>query len=82
MMKIPICGNNPRFDAYAKEHSKTPEEMLEMDREKYPGGCMTGYIIWMSEKRQEFYKVNPGAFIDRYNMVDHKAFDKFLGIGV
>jgi hypothetical protein len=48
---------NPRYVIYAYAHDKrTPEEMGDFDRERYPGGCMTGFILWMDEQWAEFRK--------------------------
>lgn len=69
---------NPRFVAYAKAHGKTADEMLEHDREAWPGGCMCGFILWMSEKKQEFFKVCPEAFVARHMISDQKAWTAFL----
>jgi hypothetical protein len=35
-----------RYIAYANEHGKTPEEMLEFDRNLFPGGVMGGFLTW------------------------------------
>jgi hypothetical protein len=31
---------NPRYAAYAKAHGKTPDAMMEHDRDAWPGGCI------------------------------------------
>jgi hypothetical protein len=67
-----------RYITYAKAHGKTPEEMDASDREEWPGGCMTGFILWISEKHREFYKVSPSNFLDRNHIADQNAWDRFL----
>ena len=37
---------NPRFVLYAKCLGLSPEEAIERDRERWPGGAMTGFILW------------------------------------
>jgi len=43
---------NPRFRAYANAQGRTPAEQLDHDREAWPGGHMTGYILWMADRRR------------------------------
>ena len=46
---------NPKYLAYCKAHGEPdPEAMLERDRVEWPGGCMTGFILWIGEKAREF----------------------------
>ena len=52
---------NPRFLAYCAANGFTPEEMLEHDRQRFPGGHMCGFVLWISEmivkwKREFNYK--------------------------
>lgn len=54
---------NPRYIAYAKTHGRTPKKQLEYDREQYPGGCMCGFILWISKNLREFKKKHPECFI-------------------
>ena len=68
---------NPRYVAYARAHGRTPDAMLEHDREKYPGGCMCGFILWMSKMQQAFYAASPGSFLG-HTICDHAAWDVFL----
>jgi hypothetical protein len=35
---------------YCAEQGRTPEAQDKHDREQYPGGCMTGYILWSNAK--------------------------------
>lgn len=39
---------NPRYVAYAAAHGREPKDMLERDREAWPGGQMVGFMVWMS----------------------------------
>lgn len=63
-------GINPVYVAYAKAHGCTPEDMLEHDSNAWPGGCMCGFMLWVSEQKQKFWKACPSAFLDRYTIND------------
>jgi hypothetical protein len=47
---------NPRYLAYCRAHGRTPAEMLEHDDKEWPGGKMTGFILWLDEQWMEFEK--------------------------
>ena len=64
---------NPRYVAYAKAHDKTPEEMQASER------GMVGFILWIGGQMVEFRKAQPKAFAG-YWIINHTAFDEFLGV--
>lgn len=37
---------------YCSAHGMLPQEMLEHDRKKWKGGCMTGFLLWMSMRKR------------------------------
>jgi len=46
---------NPRYINYCRHHGiADPEEMLAIDREAHPGGCMAGFILWMGTRIREW----------------------------
>jgi hypothetical protein len=45
---------NSRYVAYATAHDKSPEDMLEADAERYPGGKMCGFTLWIQAKWEEW----------------------------
>ncbi len=67
----------PNFVAYAIAHGKEPQQMIDFDSKKYPGGCMTGFILWISEMKTYFYSCHPECFLD-YNIIKIDLWVKFL----
>ena len=51
-----MCGDrfNPRFEAYAKAHGRTPEQQLESDGQRWPGARMLGFSEWIMGKWDEW----------------------------
>lgn len=45
---------NPYYVAYAAAHGRCAEDMAAFDRERYPGGQMAGFILWMSQRWAEW----------------------------
>lgn len=70
---------NPRYIAYAKEHGKSPDDMMAHDKDEYPGGQMCGFMLWISAKLRIFKTQSPKSFLDS-ELHDQKAFDGFLQI--
>ena len=68
---------NPRYLAYCRAHGQMPEDMLEADRKRYPGGCMAGYILWDTDRLREFRALRPECFTFMA-LTDHAAYDAWL----
>jgi len=75
---------NPRYLAYCLAHARTPDEMREADSEDWPGGKMTGFILWMSRRWSQWaklrgYNVEP-ASVHRTVLTNahHADFDAWL----
>lgn len=67
----------PRYLAYCNANGLTPEEQLERDRAAYPGGCMCGYILWISHNLSRFRAHSPSAFLGNA-LHDQDGFTSFL----
>lgn len=50
----PRMSYNPRYEIYARAHGESSTSMLVLDRERWPGGCMAGFQIWISEHWERF----------------------------
>ena len=74
----PRGGYQPRFVAYARYHGRTPAQQLEHDQGQYSGGCMAGFICWISTQLGSFYAKHPEAFVSRDTLRDQEAFTRFL----
>ena len=68
---------NPRFFAYAQiVHGTDCDNALAIDRERFPGGRMTGFITWCCEMVNEWR-----GETKRYGgQLDHEAFDAWLKV--
>lgn len=73
---------NPRYVAYAAAHRVDPATMLQRDREAWPGGHMTGFILWMNTAWKTWFEAtnhprrrDPAAYL---RAADHVAFDTWL----
>jgi hypothetical protein len=47
---------NLRYKIYAKLHNKTIDEMMVFDQERYLGGSMIGFILFIDEMRRKYKK--------------------------
>lgn len=77
-------NTNPTYLRYCAEHGETdPNVMLARDSERYPGGRMAGFQLWVSAKRRAFHALNPGAFYQGSaagGIIDVDAWNRFLGV--
>lgn len=68
---------NPRYVAYARAHGNTPEYQSALDRERYPGGRMAGYLVWVSANWREWH-ADTGRGPLPLTAADHAEFDAWL----
>lgn len=68
---------NPRFANYARVHGNSPVEQLAEDRNRWPGGSMTGFVLWNRERLVEASRAIPEAFC-LGRLVDHETYDAWL----
>lgn len=72
---------NPRYLAYCLASGRSPEEQLEHDRERWPGGCMCGFMLWIG-KQWDAWRAAHGLV--RHAAVlrpaDHASFNRFIGV--
>lgn len=71
---------NPHYLAYADAHDRAPEEQGVHDKKRYPGGCMAGFIVWMSERRREFAADRPEC-VQGDRIIDPAAWTEYLKEG-
>ena len=71
-------SGNPNYVAYARAHGKTSDEMLARDKEMYPGGCMVGFILWISVQHRNFYQAHPECCLGPHVIGDLEAWKAFL----
>jgi hypothetical protein len=76
-------STQPRYVAYCIEHGATnADEMLARDRITYPGGCMAGYIVWISRKWSVWEAANSRTSNDYKTRGDHVSFNHWLAADV
>ena len=68
---------NPRYLAYCRAHGMDPKDMKRIDKERFPGGSMAGYQLWISGKYGEFRTMTHNKKRN-FSAEDYKAFDKWL----
>jgi hypothetical protein len=52
-----MSGWNPYYLAFAATHGRRPAEMVEVEREQWPGGSAAGFILWMSRRWEEWARL-------------------------
>lgn len=71
----------PRYLAYCRAHgTPDPDAMLARDSERWPGGCMTGYILWINERWREWRASRgmPGTDLVPVTEQEHAEFTEWL----
>lgn len=70
-------GWNPRYVAYCEAHNVTdPDEMIAFDHARFPGGRMTGFIVWIQAMWIRWDRANPGRTM--HGPAEHHDFDRWL----
>ena len=65
------------FEMYARDHGMTQEQMRAHDRARYPATMLTPFFHWLSGKRLEWTRLNPGRTLESGK--DHADFERWLG---
>ena len=69
----------PRYSAYCRAHGRDPESMLAHDRERFPGGKMAGFIVWLRREWSAFDDEHHGGKAPFARPEgEHDAFNYFL----
>jgi hypothetical protein len=72
---------NPRYLAYCQAHNKTPERMIAFDEKHWPGGKMTGFILWSNVQLRKAHVEHPGWFLGEH-LWEAKQYDRWLWMRV
>lgn len=69
---------NPRYLSYCKSQGRTLCKQHMHDVMEYPGGQMTGFILWIGDKFKQFQTEHPdkccnGAVHDQQAFTDYCA---------
>lgn len=69
----------PRYVAYCYSQGELdPSHMLETDRERWPGGVMCGFILWIQEQWRVYRKLNNLPPNEPVSEAHHENFDTWL----
>jgi hypothetical protein len=70
---------NTRYLEYARhEGTENPDAMLRRDENRYPGGRMVGFILWIGARWAEWREKNGKKHDAPLAQADHDAFDAWL----
>ncbi len=65
-----------RFNAYARDHAMTAEQMQGLDRAIYPDAMLTPFFHWLSGKKLEWVRLHPGRTLQSGK--DNVDFERWL----
>lgn len=65
------------YAAYCASSGLEPDECLRRDEEEFPGGCMTGFILWIGARRREYASRHPDKLV-MGGLSDLEHWQKFL----
>jgi hypothetical protein len=69
---------NPRYVAYAAAHGWSPEAMMIKDRAEWPGGEMTGFILWIQQHVRAWNRAYGRQEPDHIPHAETAEFDSWL----
>jgi hypothetical protein len=74
----------PRYAEYCRAHNRAPSRMLEDDTARWPGGKMTGFILWLGARLQAYCeqrgwkRTASGSNDHIWSEQDHADFEAWL----
>lgn len=79
MSAVNLAEWNPRYLAYAAFHGHSdPEAMLAADAVKWPGGCMTGFVLWVQARWWQWASATGRADLEALTPAEHDHFTGWL----
>lgn len=76
---------NPRYLAYCASQGRTAEQQIEFDEDRYPGGRMTGFSLWIQYRwscfRSEYGCKSQEELWLLLGVNCSRLFDEWLGAG-
>lgn len=66
---------NPRFVQYARVQGRSPEDQLAYDVERWPGGKMAGFTLWINARWVDWREKNGLKRDDPIGEKEHADFD-------
>ncbi len=67
-----------RYVSYARAHGCSPEAMVVIDRERYPGGANGGFVVWNSQRLRAWRSLTKRPAESHLSPADHAEYDAWL----